>query len=86
MIAERTTCMVRFAERSAGLNAKGQSGAALKAMWQTKRSQVACTTGMASTVTRYFAVASRKAKQTVASTISPMALEALARVSDGGRR
>ena len=31
--------MVRFGERSAGLNAKGQSAAALKAMWQMKRSQ-----------------------------------------------
>jgi hypothetical protein len=39
MIAEQTTCIVRFAERSAGLNAKGQSAAALKAMWQMKRSQ-----------------------------------------------
>ena len=58
MINERSTCITGFAERSDGLKANGHSTAALNTMWPAKRSQVICMTGMAFTVTKYFAVAS----------------------------
>ena len=71
---ERTIWISGFADRREGRNAKGHKTTALNTTWPAKRSQVTWVTGTCSITTRYLAVESSTAKQTVASTMSPMAL------------